>query len=164
MQPAIGANRTELNWDDLPLLSLALYRGANPNVALRSFNYTWAITKPLQITDNAPNFFPVMDTLYLLQARFYDPNGTQNPRVDGFPNAIHYYGNENGPGSDLVWFGFPLYVMEKEQARQAVRVVMRNLGVDRVPIAMRGAYPGDRTSGLRVVDGGETIDTRRARR
>lgn len=162
--PAIGANRTEQKWDDLPLLSLGLYRGANANVALRSFNSTWAITEALQITDNAPNFFPVMDTLYLFQARFYDPAGTQNPRVDGFPNAVHYYGPENGPGSELVWFGFPLYIMEKEQARQVVRVVMRNLGVAPAPIAMRGAHPGDRTSGLRVVDGGETIDTRRARR
>ncbi len=162
--PAIGADRTEQNWDDLPLLSLAAYRSANANVALRSFNYTWAITQALQITDNAPNFFPVMDTLYLLQARFYDPNGTQNPRVDGFPNALHYYGNENGPGSELVWFGFPLYIFEKEQARQVVRSVMRNLGVAPAPIAMRGAHSAERGGSLRVVDGGETEDTRRARR
>jgi len=159
--PAIGAIRTGENWADLPHLTVAQFRGANPNVALRSFNSTWAITQSLQITDGPPNFFPTLDTLYLLQARAYDPNGVQNPRVDGFPNAIHYYGTENGPGSELVYFGFPLYIFEKEQARQAVRAVMRNLGVQPVQAAMRGAHP-TRLEGLRVVDDGETIDTRRA--
>jgi hypothetical protein len=105
-----------------------------------------------------------MDTLYLLQSKFYDPNRISIPPSDGFPNAIHYYGTENGPGSELVWFGFPLYIFEPEQARQVVRSVMRNLGVAPAPPELRGAHPAESSRVPRVVDGGETIDTRRARR
>lgn len=163
-RPGAGAQRTFLKWSDLPQLTQAAYRGANIDINARSFNNTWVISQPLQITSNAPNFIPVMDTLYLNQARFYDPNRALIPPSDGFPNAVHYYGNENGPGSELVWFGFPLYIFEPEQARQVVRSVMRNLGVEKVPFEMRGAYPADRSATPRVVDGGETIDTRRVRR
>lgn len=163
-RPGAGAQRTAQNWNDLPWLTQRQYRGSNADINARSFNYTWFVSLPLQITSGPPNFLPVLDTLYLLQARFYDPNRISIPPSDGFPNAYHYYGTENGPGSELVWFGFPLYIFEREQARQVVRAVMRNLGVDPVPAAMRGAYPAERSAVPRVVDGGETIDTRRARR
>lgn len=163
-RPGAGAERTAQNWNDLPWLTQRQYRGSNADINARSFNYTWFVSLPLQITSGSPNFLPVLDTLYLLQARFYDPNRISIPPSDGFPNAYHYYGTENGPGSELVWFGFPLYIFEREQARQVVRAVMRNLGVEPVPAAMRGAYPAERSAVPRVVDGGETIDTRRARR
>ncbi len=163
-RPGAGAERTAQHWNDLPWLTQRQYRGANADINARSYNYTWFISQPLQITSDPPLFFPVMDTLYLLQARAYDPTRLMLPPSDGFPNAVHYYGNQNGPGSEIVWFGFPLYIFEPDQARQVVRSVMRNLGVEPVPAAMRGAYPAERSAAPRIVDGGEAIDTWRARR
>ena len=72
-----------------------------------------------------------MDTLYLHQARTPDPDHVYAPYdTGGFPNAVHYHGPDNGPGSQLVWFGFPLHFFEREQARAVVRAVMRNFGVE----------------------------------
>jgi hypothetical protein len=84
-----------------------------------------------------------MDTLYLLQARNYTGNGasgTNGSFSDGMPNALHYHGSEHG---EVVWFGFPLYYFELDQARQAVATVMRVLGV--APSAPGGS-PGARAA------------------
>jgi len=88
------------------------------------------ISEPNFITSGPPHYEPRVDTLYLHQAREYDPHHVYDPyETDGYPNAIHYYGVDNGPGSQLVWFGFPLHYFDQEQARQVVREVMRNFGI-----------------------------------
>ena len=75
----------------------------------------------------------VLDTLYLLQARDY--SGVDSGALsDGRPNAIHYYGSEHG---EVVWFGFPLHSFHHDEARAAVRSVMRVLGVEPSPEAAR---------------------------
>jgi len=114
-----GAARTAERWADLPRLTVAPYRGAPVDPAIRG---TFLI--------HAPNVIAGLDTLYLYEARDPDPGHVYAPYdVDGYPNAIHYHGPENGPGSQLVWFGFPLHYFEREQVRTVVRSVMRNFGV-----------------------------------
>ena len=152
-----GAERTRINWPDLPRLTITGYRGA---VASPGINGTFVIKLPNQITFGPPNFIPAMDTLYLFQARQYDPTHIYAPNDgDGYPNAIHYYGPDNGPNSELVWFGFPLHFFDRTQVKQVVDAVMRNLGVPRAVPAERGAHPHER-EGARIVDAGETIEAR----
>jgi hypothetical protein len=105
-------------------LTIASYRGANPDPAQRSINLTWYVAKPLSIIEGEES---TLDTLYLLQARGYTGNGGNASLSDGRPNAVYYHGSEHGP---IVWFGFPLYFFEHDQAHQAVATVLRVLGVD----------------------------------
>ena len=77
---------------------------------------------------------PAADTLYLCQARTYDPSSAGSSASDGKPNAIWYHGGDQG---DVVWFGFPLEFFELDQARQVVRSVMRNFGIDPLPAGVR---------------------------
>ena len=122
-----GAERTALRWSGLPRLTIAPYRDVPADPALAS---TWVISEPNRITGGPPGFEPTLDTLYLHQARDYDPNRSLAPyETDGYPNAVHYYGTDNGPGSQLVWFGFPLHYFEQEQAREVVRLVLKNFGI-----------------------------------
>jgi len=126
--PRIGpsAARTAARWEGLPRLTLAAYRGANADPTLRSINQTWYVSKPLFVTEGqGAATVSVLDTLYLLQARDYSLDGG-GATSDGKPNAIDYHGIANG---EIVWMGFPLYFFEVDQARQAVDVVLRNLGV-----------------------------------
>jgi hypothetical protein len=155
-RPGAGAERTQLNWPDLPKLTIAAYRGA---IASPGINASYVIKQPNQITSGPPAFTPVMDTLYLFQARKYDPTHIYAPNDgDGYPNAVHYYGTENGPGSELVWFGFPLHFFERDQVTTLVAAVMRNLGVLPAAPKLRGAHPA--TAGdPRIVDGGETVES-----
>ncbi len=156
-RPGAGAARTALNWPGLPRLTTSAYRGA---VVAPGINGTFVIKKPLQITNGGPTFIPVLDTLFLFQARRLDLTGFYEPFAgDGYPNAIHYYGADNGPGSELVWFGFPLHFFERDQVKTVVDEVMRNLDVEPVPPPARGAHPVV-LPGARIVDGGETIDGR----
>jgi hypothetical protein len=164
-RPGAGAERTAQKWPNLPRLTIAAYRGATASPGISN---TWVIKLPNQITSGPPAFIPVMDTLYLFQARQYDPTHIYAPfDGDGYPNAVHYYGTENGPGSQIVWFGFPLHFFERTQVKTVVDEVMRNFEIEPAPPAMRGAHPHDR-GGFRIVDGGETTDerlvTRRNRR
>ncbi len=163
--PRIGpsAAKTALRWAGLPRLTLAAFRGANDIPKLRSINLTWVITKPLFITEGTGAAFrSVVDTLYLCQARTYDPNRIQIPPSDGFPNAIDYYGSEHG---EVVWFGFPLYHFELSQARQVARIVLHNLGVDPNPALRSGPHGMISTSGApREIDWGATVDNRRTSR
>jgi hypothetical protein len=130
-----GAARTALRWNGLPRLTLSSYRGANANPALRSINLTWEITKPLIVTEGTGHRAEsVLDTLYLCQALLFDPNEVQVPPSDGFPNAVDYHGSEHG---EVVWFGFPLYVFEREQARQVVQTVMRVFGIAPLPSGVK---------------------------
>ena len=154
-RPGAGAERTAQNWGDLPRLTIAAYRGAPASPGI---NGSFAITLPNQITAGPPNFQPVMDTLYIFQARQYDPTHIYGVG-DGAPNAVHYYGTENGPGSELVWLGFPIHFFEREQVRTLVNAVMRNLGEDPVPPAESGAHALTPT-GPRIVDYGETVESR----
>jgi hypothetical protein len=125
LQP--GAARTAQRWSDLPRLTVAAYRGAPASPGVSS---TWVIHRPLWITDGSPTFTPSLDTLYTYEARTPDPDHVYAPLdVDGYPNAVFYHGEENGPGSQLVWFGFPLHYFEREQARTVVQSVMRNFGI-----------------------------------
>jgi hypothetical protein len=122
-----GAERTALRWAGLPRLTIGGYREAPAGHSLAS---TWVISEPNFITSGPPHYEPRVDTLYLHQAREYDPHHVYEPyETDGYPNAIHYHGDDNGPGSQLVWFGFPLHYFDQEQARQVVREVMRNFGI-----------------------------------
>lgn len=158
-RPGAGAERTRINWGNLPRLTIAPYRGA---VADPGINGSWVIKGPNQITTGPPAFIPVMDTLYLFQARQYDPNHIYAPNEgDGYPNAIHYYGTENGPGSELVWFGFPIHFFHRDQVKIVVDEVMKNLGVERAKPEARGAHPAVRP-GLIIVDTGETVESRMA--
>jgi hypothetical protein len=126
-----GAARTALRWSGLPRLTLASYRSANPDPAQRSINLTWVITKPLFVTEGSGNRTEsVLDTLYLCQARVFDPDHVAVPPSDGFPNAVDYHGSEHG---EVVWFGFPLYYFERDQARQVVQAVMRVFGIAPLP-------------------------------
>src|SRR5207247_2973420 len=102
------------------------WRGANADPTLRAIAQTWYVSKPLFVTEGqGPATESVMDTLYLLQAKDYslDPTGALS---DGKPNAFDYHGSGSG---EIVWFGFPLYNFELDQARQAVDTVLRVLGV-----------------------------------
>jgi hypothetical protein len=139
-----GAERTAQRWADLPQLTLDAFRGANPDVDQRSINQTWYISKPLVITEGSGDARrAVLDTLYLLQARDYSGDGS-GALSDGMPNAIHYYGGDNG---ELVWFGFPLHSFHRDEARAAVRAVMRVLGVEPTPEAARRGPTGPRAAG-----------------
>ncbi len=130
-----GAERTALRWSGLPRLTAATYRSASPNPTDRSNSLTWVITQPLSVTEGTGRRTEsVLDTLYLCQARAFDPEHLRSPASDGFPNAVAYHGSEHG---EVVWFGFPLYRFELEQARQVVRVVMREFGIDPLPASVR---------------------------
>jgi len=124
--PRIGpaAGRNVPLWEGLPRFTMANYRGAPADPLQRSINLTWYISKPLRVIENGES---VMDTLYLLQARGYTGNGGNASASDAMPNAIYYHGSEHGP---VVWFGFPMYFFERDQARQAVATVLRVLGVE----------------------------------
>ncbi|MEO6461525.1 MAG: hypothetical protein ABIP29_00435, partial [Candidatus Eisenbacteria bacterium] len=152
-----GAWRTKQSWPALPRLTISPYRGA---IAAPGINGTWMIKEALQITGGAPDFLPTLDTLYLSQARQLDLNHIYEPNAgDGYPNAIHYHGTDNGPGSELVWFGFPIHFFERSQVKTVVDEVMRNLGVSFAPPSARGAHPAERP-GVLVVDFGETVESR----
>jgi hypothetical protein len=174
IKPGVGsAGRTALLWNDLPRLTLAPFRGANVNPALRSVNLTWVVTQPMFATEVVRFELPgpvfrdslisVLDTLYLCQARLYDPNHVQVPASDGDPNAVYYYGREHGK---LVWFGFPLYYFELDQARQVTAIVLGNLGLyPTVAARPTGANAFMSTTGVpREIDWGATIDNRRTSR
>jgi hypothetical protein len=118
-----GAERNVALWTGLPRFTIANYRGASADFAQRSINLTWYVAKPLRITEQSES---VLDTLYLLQARGYTGAGGNASLSDGMPNAVYYHGSEHGP---VVWFGFPLYFFERDQARQAVAKVLTVLGV-----------------------------------
>jgi hypothetical protein len=126
LDPRIGpaAARNVPLWEGLPRFTMASYRGAPADPAQRSINLTWYISKPLRVVENGES---VLDTLYLLQARGYTGNGGNASASDAMPNAIYYHGSEHGP---VVWFGFPMYFFERDQARQAVATVLRVLGVE----------------------------------
>ncbi len=130
--PRIGpsAERNVATWEGLPRFSLRAYRGANADPNQRSVNLTWYISKPLALSEGTGAArIPALDTLYLLQARNYTGDGTTGSNSsfsDGLPNAVYYHGSDNGP---VVWFGFPMYFFEPEQARQAVKTVLTVLGV-----------------------------------
>jgi hypothetical protein len=133
--PRIGPSsaRTAENWSDLPRLTIAAYRGASADPDARSIAIHLFIADPLELIEGRR---PVStaDTLYLAQARTYDPNGISNVPSDGKPNAIWYHGGDQG---DVVWFGFPLEFFELDQARQVVRAVMRNFGIEPLPAGVR---------------------------
>jgi len=166
LDPRIGpsAARTAVLWSDLPRLTLAPFRGANANPALRSVNLTWVVTQPLFVTEGTGAAFQsVLDTLYLCQARLYDPNHVQVPPSDGDPNAVFYHGSEHGT---LVWFGFPLYYFDLDQARTVTRIVLRNLGLSPTLAARptgANAYMSN-TGAPREIDWGATVDNRRTSR
>jgi hypothetical protein len=122
--PRIGptADRNVARWNDLPLLSLTTYRGANPDVAFRSINQTWYVSKPLSIVENGE---PALDTLYLVQARDYSGDG-MGAVSDAHPNGVFYHGGDN---PEIVWLGFPLTFFAPDDSRAVVRVVLRNLGL-----------------------------------
>jgi hypothetical protein len=127
-----SAERNQLRWGTgnpygpLPRLTLSAFRSANVNPDLRSINFTWVVTQPLFITEGTGDaFHSSLDTLYLCQARLYDPNRTSVPVSDGLPDALYYTGRDNG---DLVWFGFAPYFFELDQMRQVARCVMHVLG------------------------------------
>ena len=166
LDPRIGpsAARTAVRWGTLPRLTLASYRGSNIDPTQRSVNLTWVITQPLFNTEIVGGTLQsVCDTLYLCQARLYDPNHLQSPPSDGFPDAIDYYGSGQG---EVVWFGFPLYYFELSQAREVTRLVLHNLGVDPIPAARpTGANAFVSASGApREIDWGATVDNRRKSR
>lgn len=165
LDPRIGpsAARTALRWSGLPRLTLSAFRGANVNPAQRSVNLTFVITQPMFVTEGTGAAFrSVVDTLYLCQARTYDPNHVQVPPSDGFPNAIDYYGDDSG---EVVWFGFPLYYFEQDQARQVAQIVLRNLGLLPKALPGAGAHALVSSSGApREIDWGATVDQRRKSR
>jgi hypothetical protein len=135
--PRIGpsAARTARRWSGLPRLTIASYRAAVADPALRFVPYTWVVDAPLRVTEGSGRQTEsTMDTLYLCQALGYDPDGLANKPTDGFPNALDYHGSDNG---EVVWFGFPLHYFELDQVRQVVRVVMRNFGIEPLPPGVR---------------------------
>ncbi len=125
LDPRIGpsAQRTiDDGWGALPRLTLGAFRGATGSVG-----QTFVVNRPLFVTEGAgAAVHSVLDTLYLCMAAAYDPNGVNAPQSDGMPNALDYHGSDNG---EVVWFGFPLYDFEPDQARQVVRTVLQHLGV-----------------------------------
>jgi hypothetical protein len=134
-----GADRVAARWSGLPRHTIGAYRGAP---AAPTLGATWLIRQPNTITTGPPAFAPTLDTLYLFQSPTYDP--TPASPEDGRPNAVHYHGTDNGPGSQLVWFGFPLHFFEREQVRTVVERVMTNLGVVPAPAAARGGHRSSR--------------------
>ncbi len=163
--PRIGpsAAKTAIKWSGLPRLTLRNYRGSiGADQVLGPPNLTWVITRPLFVTEGAgATFRSVMDTLYLNQAREYDPNSTRIPPSDGFPNAVHYYGSQHG---EVVWMGFPLYFFERDQARLVVHKVLTNFNLTPATPDKKGAHPFDLGSPRIIADGEygtEFVDTRR---
>jgi hypothetical protein len=141
LDPRVGpsAQRTlAQGWGGLPRLTLAAYRTAPADPSLRSVAKTNVITQPLFVTEGTGAALQsVADTLYLCQALQYDPNDVNVPASDGLPNAIDYHGSEHG---EVVWFGFPLYVFEPDQARQCAHTVLTHLGVVPAAPGARGAH------------------------
>jgi hypothetical protein len=157
---SLSAIRMATRWAGLPRLTLANYRTSNANPLLRSVADSWVIRQANQITSGPPNYFPQLDTLYLNQARQYDPNMQYGEASsDGFPNAIAYWGPDNGPGSRLVWMGFALHYFERSQVTLVVEKVMNFMGIPKVQPLQRGSYPV-RVQGPRIVGDGETVDDR----
>jgi hypothetical protein len=130
--------KTAIRWSGLPRLTLAAFRGANVDPTQRGEDQTFVITKPNFITEGSgANVRSVMDTLYLCQAITYDPGDVRVPASDGRPNAVDYYGSDHG---EVVWFGFPLYDFELDQARTVTSIVLTNLGVPHGPPGTGGAH------------------------
>ncbi len=126
--PRIGpsAARGAARWEGLPRFTIASYRGAPIDPAERDINQTWYVSKPLVATEGVGDAaVSIVDTLYLLQARDYSLDGA-GALSDGCPNGLDIHPSESG---EIVWFGFPLYDFELDQARQAVTTVLRALGV-----------------------------------
>jgi len=165
--PRIGpsAEKTAIKWTGLPRLTIANFRDPSP-FETRTVRNTFVITKPLfTVEGSGASFGSVMDTLYLCQAALFDPNHTQVPPSDGFPNAIHYYGSEHG---EVVWFGFPLYYFELSQARQVTAKVLEVLGLSPLPAGVRSGPHAVASDGMVRRSGpiarNENNDTRRASR
>jgi len=156
--------KTAIRWSGLPRLTLASYRSSNIDPTQRGVAQTFVITRPNFITEGSgPSFRSVVDTLYLCQALTYDPNDARVPASDGRPNAIDYYGSQHG---ELVWFGFPLYYFEPDQARTVTSIVLTNLGVPHAPPGTGGAH-ADPFEMRSVAGGGSppaTLATRRTAR
>jgi hypothetical protein len=126
--PRIGPScaRTALRFSGLPRLTLAAYRGANIDATQRSVPKLGFVAQPLFVLEGVGAAFgSTVDTLYLFQARLYDPTGARAPS-DGKPDALYYHGSEHG---ELVWTAFPLNIVEREQARQLVAKVMDVFGI-----------------------------------
>ena len=161
--PRIGpsAARNLPQWDGLPQLTLAAFRGANVDPNLRSVSLTWCINQPLFVTEGTgQDFQSTLDTLYLFQARTLDLNHVQVPPSDGFPNAVYYHGADSGP---VVWFGFPLYYFELDQARACAEVVLRNFGLTpKASPSGAGAFVSVK-NGARSTQPVAANDTRRSR-
>jgi len=138
--PRVGPSsaKTALRWSGLPRLTLASYRTSNIDPSQRKVSQTFVITKPNFVTEGSgASFRSVLDTLYLCQAFQYDPNDARVPPTDGRPNAVDYYGSQHG---EVVWFGFPLYYFELDQARTVTSIVLKNLGVPLAPAGTGGAH------------------------
>jgi hypothetical protein len=164
LDPRVGpsSERNLPRWAGLPRLTLTDYRSANVNPAQRSINLTWIIDQPLFVTEGTgAGFHSTLDTLYLCQAKVYDPNHVQTPPSDGFPNAIDYHGEDNG---EVVWFGFPMYFFDLDKARTVAGIVLRNLGEVPSTAPNPGAHAFVSSDAPREIDWGATIDERRKSR
>lgn len=163
--PRIGptAERNVADWGDLKQLVIGGYRGEAPIANDRRYWPTYIITQPNFITETiGGQAVPVLDTLFINGANFYDANRTRIPPSDGFPNAVYYRGSDHGK---LVWFGFPMHFFPLEDARLTTRIVLGNLGLSPVPASQRGASPF-RSAGtsVRVIADGSTYDSGRVKR
>src|SRR5262249_28292466 len=126
-------------WGALPRLTLAAYRTAATVPDQRVFRFSNAISQPMSVIEGSgPGARSVVDTLYLNQAATYDPDQTTRPDTDARPNAIDCHASGQG---EVVWFGFPLYVFERDQARQVAYTVLTHLGVEPATGGDRGASP-----------------------
>jgi hypothetical protein len=163
--PRIGptAERNVADWGGLPLLVVGGYRDQAPVANDRRYWPTYVVTQPLFVTEAVGGqAVPVLDTLFINGALFYDANRTRIPPSDGFPNALHYRGSDHG---ELVWFGFPMHFFPQDDARTTARIVLENLGLTPATSGRRGASPfRSATSGMRVVADGNTYDSRRIKR
>jgi len=145
--PRIGpaAARNLTLWSGLPRLTIAAYRGANVDPDQRALSKTFFVSQPLfEVEGVGANTVSVMDTLYLFQAREYDPLDLNKPveqngsAPDGKPNAVYYHGVDG----QSVWLGFAPYHFELDQIRTVFAKVLTNLGLQPLPAGMRpGAHP-----------------------
>lgn len=140
--PRVGpsAAHNALRWSGLPRLTLAAVRTASIDPAVRVEKQTWVITQPLSVLEGrGRRGESALDTLYLAQAIVYDPTDASPAASDGRPNAVDYHGADNG---EVVWFGFPLYYFEPDQARTLTRKVLSVLGVQPTLLARpSGPHP-----------------------
>ena len=103
-------------WPTLPKLSLDVLPGGRFEFAYQYFRGVGnveCIIDPMTVAD--------VDTLYT----YFAADSFAAPDLHGKPCAIRW--QDPNLESEVIWFAFPLYWFEQDQAEEAVKVVLTEL-------------------------------------